>query len=201
MMSTMFKMPTEVDQPCNNEKFGSDSASPSSYICLDNCITPGNDKSQFASSVTFSYPILKSAILDFKVSDSMDLLKLQSRNSIVQTSHDQGEDNFGSSTTPSISSSVSVEAASLDLIGSKSGSYSCNFTIDPLWPLCIFELRGKCNNPECSMQHVRDYSSGSRMKVPVDTDGMDLLLKCVRRPYSFFMFSKWCKIFITCFLL
>ncbi|XP_016572157.1 uncharacterized protein LOC107870220 isoform X2 [Capsicum annuum] len=170
MMSTMFKMPTEVDQPCNNEKFGSDSASPSSYICLDNCITPGNDKSQFASSVTFSYPILKSAILDFKVSDSMDLLKLQSRNSIVQTSHDQGEDNFGSSTTPSISSSVSVEAASLDLIGSKSGSYSCNFTIDPLWPLCIFELRGKCNNPECSMQHVRDYSSGSRMKVPVDTD-------------------------------
>ncbi|TMW93488.1 hypothetical protein EJD97_011585 [Solanum chilense] len=170
VMSTMFKMPAEVDRQCNNEKFDSTSASPSSYICLDSCINTSDDKSQFASSFTFSYPILKSAILDFKASDTMDLLKLQIGNSSVQTSHDQGEDNFGSSTIPSISSAVSVEAASLDLIGSKSGSYSCNFTIDPLWPLCIFELRGKCNNPECSWQHVRDYSSGSRMKVTLDND-------------------------------
>ncbi|KAJ8562720.1 hypothetical protein K7X08_031172 [Anisodus acutangulus] len=159
MMSTMFKMPAEVDHQCNNEKFGSNFASPSSYICLDSCINTGDDKSLFASLVTFSYPILKSAILDLKVSDSMDLLKLQIRNSIKQTSHDQGEDNFGSSAIPSISSSVSAEAASVDLIGSKSGSYSCDVAIDPLWPLCIFELRGKCNNPECSAQHVRDYSS------------------------------------------
>ncbi|CAN4090114.1 unnamed protein product [Withania somnifera] len=135
VMSTMFKMPTAVDQHCDNEKFGSNSASPS-YICLDSCITTGDDKSQFTNSVTFSYPILKSAI----------------------------------STIPSISSSVLVEAASVDLIGSKSGSYSCNFTIDPLWPLCIFELRGKCNNPECSWQHVKDDSSGSRMKVTLDND-------------------------------
>ncbi|XP_059309051.1 uncharacterized protein LOC132060167 isoform X1 [Lycium ferocissimum] len=170
MMSTMFKMPAEVDHQCNNEKLGSNFASPSSYICLDSCITRGDDKSQFASWVTFSYPILKSAILEFKVSDSMNLLKLQIRNSIVQISHDQGEDNSGSSTIPSISSSVSVEAASMDLIGSKSGSYSCDFAIDPLWPLCIFELRGKCNNPECSSQHVRDYSSGSRMDMTLDKD-------------------------------
>ncbi|MCD9642621.1 hypothetical protein HAX54_029505 [Datura stramonium] len=169
MMSTMFKMPAEVDHQCNNEKFGSKSASPSSYICLDSCITTGDDKSQLASSVTFSYPILKSAIIDLKVSDG-DLRKSQIRNSIVQTSHDQAEDNFGSSTIPGISSSVSVEAASVDLIGSKSGSYSCNFSIDPLWPLCIFELRGKCNNPECSWQHVRDYSSGSGMEVTLDND-------------------------------
>lgn len=170
MMNTMFKMSAEVDHQCNNEKLGSNSASPSSYICLDSCISTGDDKSQFASSDTFAYPILKSAILDFKASDSMDLLKLRIRNSIVQTSHDQGEDNLGSSTIPRISSAVSV-----DLIDSKSGSYSCNFTIDPLWPLCIFELRGKCNNPECSWQHVRDYSSGCRMKVTLDNDGMDLL--------------------------
>lgn len=177
VMSTMFKMPAEVDRQGNNEKFDSTSASPSSYICLDSCINTSDDKSQFASSFTFSYPILKSAILDFKASDSMDLLKLQIGNSSVQTSHDQGEDNFGSSTIPSISSAVSVEAASLDLISSKSGSYSCNFSIDPLWPLCIFELRGKCNNPECSWQHVRDYSSGSRMKVTLDNDGMGLLFE------------------------
>ncbi|XP_019254276.1 PREDICTED: uncharacterized protein LOC109233004 isoform X2 [Nicotiana attenuata] len=170
MTSTMSKIPVEVDHQCTNEKFGSNFASLSSNICLDSSITTGDNKSQFASLVTFSYPILKSAILHFKVSDFMDLLKLQIRNSSVQTSHDQGENNFSGGTIPSISSSGPVEAASVDLIGSKSGSYTCDFAIDPLWPLCIFELRGKCNNDECSWQHVRDYSSGSRMKMTLDND-------------------------------
>ncbi|KAK6933210.1 putative zinc-finger domain [Dillenia turbinata] len=40
----------------------------------------------------------------------------------------------------------------------ENGSYTCNLAIDPFWPLCIFELRGKCNNEECSWQHVKDYS-------------------------------------------
>ncbi|XP_009798389.1 uncharacterized protein [Nicotiana sylvestris] len=170
MTSTMSEIPVEVDHQCTNEKFGSNFASLSSNICLDSSITTGDNKSQFAILVTFSYPILKSAILHFKVSDSMNLLKLQIRNSSVQTSHDQGENNFSGGTIPSISSSGPVEAASVDLIGSKSGSYTCDFAIDPLWPLCIFELRGKCNNDECSWQHVRDYSSGSRMKMTLDND-------------------------------
>lgn len=35
---------------------------------------------------------------------------------------------------------------------------SRDLTIDPFWPHCMFELRGKCNNDECTWQHVRDYN-------------------------------------------
>lgn len=27
--------------------------------------------------------------------------------------------------------------------------------IDPFWPFCMFELRGKCNNEECQWQHIK----------------------------------------------
>ncbi|KAG9445139.1 hypothetical protein H6P81_016479 [Aristolochia fimbriata] len=29
--------------------------------------------------------------------------------------------------------------------------------VNPFWPLCMFELRGQCNNDECPWQHARDY--------------------------------------------
>ncbi|XP_049933710.1 uncharacterized protein LOC116254780 isoform X2 [Nymphaea colorata] len=34
----------------------------------------------------------------------------------------------------------------------------CNLEIDPFWPFCMFELRGKCNNGQCPYQHVRHYA-------------------------------------------
>ncbi|XP_077216905.1 zinc finger C3H1 domain protein isoform X2 [Tasmannia lanceolata] len=37
-------------------------------------------------------------------------------------------------------------------------SYTCDLAIDPFWPHCMFELRGKCNDDECSWQHVKDYT-------------------------------------------
>ncbi|KAL5569130.1 hypothetical protein UlMin_025705 [Ulmus minor] len=57
------------------------------------------------------------------------------------------------------------------------GSYASNAAVDPIWPLCMYELRGKCNNDECPWQHVRDNinenmnqnqhdSSDSNVKVP-----------------------------------
>ncbi|XP_040385183.1 uncharacterized protein LOC102700851 isoform X2 [Oryza brachyantha] len=30
--------------------------------------------------------------------------------------------------------------------------------IDPFWPFCMFELRGKCNDEECPWQHVEHHS-------------------------------------------
>lgn len=30
--------------------------------------------------------------------------------------------------------------------------------IDPFWPFCMFELRGKCNDEECQWQHVEHQS-------------------------------------------
>ncbi|KAJ4772224.1 zinc finger C3H1 domain protein [Rhynchospora pubera] len=29
--------------------------------------------------------------------------------------------------------------------------------VDPFWPFCIFELRGRCNDEECRWQHVKAY--------------------------------------------
>lgn len=29
--------------------------------------------------------------------------------------------------------------------------------VDPFWPFCIFELRGRCNDEECRWQHVKDF--------------------------------------------
>ncbi|XP_074592620.1 uncharacterized protein LOC141848486 isoform X2 [Curcuma longa] len=34
----------------------------------------------------------------------------------------------------------------------------CDILIDPFWPFCMFELRGKCNNDECPWQHVKQNS-------------------------------------------
>ncbi|XP_010260107.1 PREDICTED: uncharacterized protein LOC104599318 isoform X2 [Nelumbo nucifera] len=56
------------------------------------------------------------------------------------------------------------------------GSYTCDLSIDPLWPLCMFELRGKCNNEECSWQHFRDYSQRN-MKQIDDSDSSDCHVK------------------------
>ncbi|KAE9615673.1 putative tetratricopeptide-like helical domain, zinc-finger domain-containing protein [Lupinus albus] len=52
---------------------------------------------------------------------------------------------------------------------SEESSYSCSPAVDPFWPLCIFELRGKCNNDECPWQHVKDYGDGNVCK-PQRTD-------------------------------
>ncbi|MQL74764.1 hypothetical protein Taro_007109 [Colocasia esculenta] len=31
-----------------------------------------------------------------------------------------------------------------------------DLAIDPFWPLCMFELRGKCNDEECPWQHLKE---------------------------------------------
>ncbi|KAK8466140.1 hypothetical protein PHAVU_008G013732 [Phaseolus vulgaris] len=40
---------------------------------------------------------------------------------------------------------------------SDDSSYGHSAAVDPFWPLCMFELRGKCNNDECPWQHAKDY--------------------------------------------
>ncbi|ESQ52639.1 hypothetical protein EUTSA_v10016135mg [Eutrema salsugineum] len=43
----------------------------------------------------------------------------------------------------------------------KIGLYTCNLKMDPFRPLCMYELRGRCNNDECSWQHFKDFSDDS----------------------------------------
>ncbi|XP_027350072.1 uncharacterized protein LOC113861453 [Abrus precatorius] len=45
------------------------------------------------------------------------------------------------------------------LSGDSSFCYSP--AVDPFWPLCTYELRGKCNNDECPWQHAKDYGDGN----------------------------------------
>lgn len=40
-------------------------------------------------------------------------------------------------------------------------SLTSDIAIDPFWPLCMYELRGKCNDEECPWQHVKDCCSRS----------------------------------------
>ncbi|XP_031270397.1 uncharacterized protein LOC116128784 isoform X2 [Pistacia vera] len=60
------------------------------------------------------------------------------------------------------------------IFGREFGSYTCNLAVDPFWPLCMYELRGKCNNDECPWQHVKDFSNGKIYKHQHgDSDGAD----------------------------
>lgn len=45
-----------------------------------------------------------------------------------------------------------------DLFESVPSSYSCAAPVHPNWELCMYELRGKCNNDECPWQHIKDHS-------------------------------------------
>ncbi|KAF7825249.1 uncharacterized protein G2W53_016413 [Senna tora] len=55
---------------------------------------------------------------------------------------------------------ISVPFTGWNVLSEKS-SYSCSPAVDPFWPLCMYELRGKSNNDECPWQHVKDYCDGN----------------------------------------
>ncbi|GAB2225844.1 hypothetical protein Droror1_Dr00021613 [Drosera rotundifolia] len=56
-------------------------------------------------------------------------------------------------------------------------SYTWGSAIDPFWPLCMYELRGKCNNEECPWQHSKDYSKAIfKEQDASDDDGQAELL-------------------------
>ena len=48
-----------------------------------------------------------------------------------------------------------------DLHGRETGPFTFSSSVDAFWPLCMFELRGKCNNDECPWQHLGDLSNKS----------------------------------------
>lgn len=64
-----------------------------------------------------------------------------------------------------------------ELFGREIGSYTCDIVVDPFRPLCMYELRGKCNNDECPWQHVRDNSNAIMshdQSGDSDSDGMQI---------------------------
>ncbi|KAG8501474.1 hypothetical protein CXB51_003990 [Gossypium anomalum] len=75
-----------------------------------------------------------------------------------------------------------------DLSRKGMGSYTCNIAIDPSWPLCMYELRGKCNNDECPFQHVKELSKRNTcMNGNDDSDSADsqlVLASCQQRSHG-----------------
>ncbi|XP_057487483.1 uncharacterized protein LOC130773556 isoform X1 [Actinidia eriantha] len=131
------------------ENFSSNYASPTAEPS-DGCFSAeGNQSSR---SVTFSCPYLRSTFGHLKVAEPVHLVGLQSIDNEVGNSVRSVE------IQPSILSSVSMDKTSMNICAGKVGCYTCHLAIDPFWPLCMFELRGKCNNDECPWQHVKDYS-------------------------------------------
>ncbi|KAK4799179.1 hypothetical protein SAY86_024544 [Trapa natans] len=51
--------------------------------------------------------------------------------------------------------SSSLDKITMDLCEGESSCYPSDVAIDPFWPICMFDLRGKCNNDECPWQHVK----------------------------------------------
>lgn len=83
------------------------------------------------------------------------------------------------------STSNSLDKIAVDLCEREASFYSSDVAVDPLWPLCMFELRGKCNNDECPWQHVKDHSTGKMSQhVHGDSDGAGIL----HFAYCFFVF-------------
>lgn len=74
----------------------------------------------------------------------------------------------------------SMEERVTDTHGTEIGSFTCDIAVDPFWPLCMYELRGKCNNDECPWQHVRDFSNQNVHQHQHDDSngaGMNILMK------------------------
>lgn len=82
--------------------------------------------------------------------DSREVFQTNKDKTLKQVVHIGCSDNFiDASQVYSSSNCIEARAGTLD---------HCDLTIDPFWPHCMFELRGKCSNDECTWQHVRDYN-------------------------------------------
>lgn len=118
---------------------------------------------------------MRSAFIHLKSTEPVATLQSETTSSDILSPdiNDKGgiKDIYPENQTIMLSKDMS-EMATLSLFNGKSGYYSGNLAIDPLRPLCMFELRGKCNNEECSWQHVKDYSCNSMQRDTVDDIGM-----------------------------
>ncbi|RAL54853.1 hypothetical protein DM860_013549 [Cuscuta australis] len=149
----------EINDHCNSEKFGSNFHPILSNDHLSSCMSIDDQQSQSPSFATFSLPAFRSAFSHFKGYDANNFGKLQTKSVNMQASHlNEAKDEETMETILGVE-----EYASLDLHYNKNGSYACKFSIDPIWPLCMYELRGKCNDKECTWQHFRDYSSENKL--------------------------------------
>ncbi|CAH2058713.1 unnamed protein product [Thlaspi arvense] len=101
------------------------------------------------SSVTLSGPLFRSTINHLKAPGS-SITSLGPEYTLQDKSYSlYSDDRQCSSVTKT------------PVYGGKNGLYTSNLKMDPFRPLCMYELRGRCNNDECSWQHFNDFSDDS----------------------------------------
>lgn len=151
---TLSELPLQIKANCYVEK-SSNFGSTSTALPLDNKYL-----------VEVLYPVLKSAFVHMKAVDVVSSVHLhtESNSTDPYTNVKNSSDDSHYEIESISSNSTPREETSVDSFKDV-GFYSCNHDIDPLWPLCMYELRGKCNDDECPWQHVRDHS---RIKLNID---------------------------------
>ncbi|XP_038679052.1 uncharacterized protein LOC119980430 isoform X1 [Tripterygium wilfordii] len=106
---------------------------------------------------------LRSTFSHVQVVAPFSLLGLQSRNQQSQR-YDYYTEDVACVSTHDIQKlhlvPNSIEASFADILQKEIDSYTCNITVNPFWPFCMYELRGKCNNDECPWQHCKEFSNG-----------------------------------------
>ncbi|KAM7270403.1 hypothetical protein ACFE04_029617 [Oxalis oulophora] len=120
------------------------------------------------ASLIISPPlILRSTFTHMKVESPVNSLALQTRSLQNHTDKFQGLEGslVSSDGIWSSSSADSVGTTLMGPYGGAMGSYTNNHAMDPFWPICIFELRGKCNNDECPWQHLKERAKDHQVGV------------------------------------
>lgn len=112
-------------------------------------------------SEAFSPPnVLRSTFGHMKIIFPANLMELQARNQQIHSSdiyHKEGACLNSKEVLWNNTKKDSIHETIGELCGREMGSYTSNVAVDSFWPLCMYELRGKCNNDECPWQHVKDY--------------------------------------------
>ena len=125
---------------------------------------PKREIDQLTASFPFSPPfVLRSAFGHMKVTSVFSSVGLHTRdqhNCIDGTHNEEDASARSNKILPTAWTANLTLGTVRDAFG-KTSSYACNLSVDPFWPLCMYELRGKCNNEECAWQHIKDYTNSS----------------------------------------
>ncbi|XP_056161252.1 uncharacterized protein LOC115673039 isoform X2 [Syzygium oleosum] len=138
-------------------------------------------------SLDNSASIIRSAFCHVKDISSFKLSRSQQKRHLYDVRNDEGVSIYSST-------SLSSETRG-DLLLEDTACYSCNVAVDPLMPLCMYELRGKCNNDECPWQHIKDCSDG-KMHQNLYSDTNDCHIESTSSAKSWAVptsFSKCCS--------
>ncbi|CAN6472313.1 unnamed protein product [Victoria cruziana] len=134
-------------------------------------------------SIMGSYVPSAALSVVFRVKDpSLSKITHASSSNVIQTEstvegvHNKGLkfgsenqlDIFSIDSTNKDANIFSIDSTNKDTNGGKVvklDTENCNLEIDPFWPFCMYELRGKCNNGQCPYQHARDYARKNQVIV------------------------------------